>query len=131
MANERNLTGNRDKDGNLMTADPAQDMFEDIVAERSGENPPKEEEPEGEGTDYAELIQALSEAKAEDVDDILTQFDATAKELTEGYAFEEALKDNKDVLDFIFKKARYEDELDKITTEVPEPKGMMKTTVEP
>lgn len=132
MVNERNLTGNRDADGNLMTADPAQDMFENIVEERAGENPPKEEEPqEEEGTDYAGLIQALMEATPEDVDSILTDFDSTATEIRDSYSFEEDLKANQDVLKFIHTKARYEDELAKITTEVPEPKGMMKTTLEP
>jgi len=131
MANGRNLTGNRDADGNLMTADPAQDMFENIVEERAGENPPKEEEPQEEGTDYAGLIQALMEATPEDVDSILTDFDSTATEIRDSYSFEEDLKANQDVLKFIHTKARYEDELAKITTEVPEPKGMMKTTLEP
>jgi hypothetical protein len=132
MANGRNLTGNRDADGNLMTADPAQDMFENIVEERAGENPPKEEEPqEEEGTDYVGLIKALMEATPEDVDSILTDFDSTATEIRDSYSFEEDLKANQDVLKFIHTKARYEDELAKITTEVPEPKGMMKTTLEP
>ena len=139
MANERNLTGNRDKDGNLMTADPAQDMFEDIVAKRGGDSETKVDkqmqdsvsQAEGEEERYSQMIEALLKAKPEDVDDILTQFDATAKEVREGYAYEEALKDNPDVLDFIFKKARYEDELAKITTKVPEPEGMMKLNVKP
>lgn len=139
MANERNLTGNRDKDGNLMTADPAQDMFEDIVAKRGGDSEAKVDkqmqdsvsQAEGEEERYSKMIESLVGAKPEDVDAILTEFGATAREVRDGYAYEEALKDNPDVLDFIFKKARYEDELDKITTEVPEPEGMMKLNVKP
>ena len=71
MANERNLTGNRDKDGNLMTADPAQDMFEDIVAKRGGDSEAKVDkqmqdsvsQAEGEEERYSKMIESLVGAK--------------------------------------------------------------------
>jgi hypothetical protein len=135
MANERNLTGNRDKDGNLivMSKQRAEPKEWETSSETDVDKQMQDSvsQAEGEEERYSQMIKALMEAKPEGVDAILTEFESTAREIRDGYAFEEALEDNPDVLKYIHTKARYEDELAKITTEVPEPKGMMKTTLEP
>jgi len=136
MANERNLTGNRDKDGNLLTIND--EMLRNVVDARKDDKkePPLYDENMVEDSnppevDYTKVIEALLKAKPEDVDDILTQFDSTAKDLVEGFGTEQDLQGNPDVLDYLNKLVRYEDELSKVTTKVPKPEGMMKLNVKP
>ena len=93
---ERNLQGNRDKEGNLMTdeqyakAVPADDILDNIIKERGAE--PKEPEEKVELTE-ADLVKALYSAKAEDVRDILDEHNITAEEAFDMFTIGEEMKE--------------------------------------
>jgi len=93
---DRNLQGNRDKEGNLMTdeqyarAVPADTMLDNIIKERGGEV--KEPEEEVELTE-ADMIKALYMAKAEDVRGILDAHNKTAEEVLDMYTIGEEMKE--------------------------------------
>ncbi|HIO42728.1 MAG TPA: hypothetical protein EYN33_01795 [Gammaproteobacteria bacterium] len=93
---ERNLQGNRDKEGNLMTdeqyakAVPADTMLDNIIKERGGE--PKEPAEKVELTEE-DMIKALYTAKAEDVRGILDVHNMTAEEALDMYAIGGEMKE--------------------------------------
>ncbi|MCS5551324.1 MAG: GLTP domain-containing protein [Gammaproteobacteria bacterium] len=84
---ERNLQGNRDKEGNLMTDEqyaksvPADDMLDDIIKERGGEAKEPVEKVELTKDEKVEaLVDALYKAKAGEVRGILDEHNMTAEE---------------------------------------------------
>ena len=92
----RNLQGNRDKEGNLMTdeqyarAVPADTMLDNIIKERGGEV--KEPAEKVELTEE-DMIKALYVAKAEDVRGILDAHNITAEEAFDMYAIGGEMKE--------------------------------------
>jgi len=94
---DRNLQGNRDKEGNLMTdeqyarAVPADTMLDNIIKERGGEV--KEPAEKVELTE-ADMIKALYVAKAEDVQGILDAHNMSAEEAFDMYAIGEEMKES-------------------------------------
>ena len=130
----RNLQGNRDKEGNLMTdeqyarAVPADTMLDNIIKERGGEA--KEPAEKVELTEE-DMIKALYTAKAEDVRGILDAHNITAEEAFDMYAIGEEMKEtNPEAHAELAEIMKLEKVMGTAEESNPEtvPQGMLKTT---